>query len=119
MPFGSRGHRQGLALTVLLVTFGAGTGAQTPTAVTGIVRDQTGAVLQSATVELVPASGAALSTTTNAAGVFRFENVAPGQYELRAVFEGFSPPCACVSALGRRHPRRSCCASRISRNRLR
>ncbi|PYR61647.1 MAG: hypothetical protein DMF91_09225 [Acidobacteria bacterium] len=59
--------------------------------VTGIVRDQTGAVLQSATVELVPASGAARSTTTNAAGVFRFENVAPGQYELRAMFEGFKP----------------------------
>src|SRR5437870_12287182 len=89
MPFGSRGRGQGLALTVLLVTFGAGAGAQTPTAVTGIVRDQTGAGLHSATVELVPASGAAPSTTTNAAGVFRFENVAAGQYELPAVAEGF------------------------------
>ena len=91
MPFGSRGRGQALALTVLLVTFAAGAGAQTTTVVTGIVRDQTGAVLQSATVELVPASGVARSTTTNAAGVFRFENVAPGPYELRAMFEGFKP----------------------------
>lgn len=55
---------------------------QTPStvAVAGIVQDQTGAVLPSATVELV-----------NAAGAFGCARVAPGQYELRAGYDGFKP----------------------------
>ncbi len=60
-------------------------------AVSGVVQDQSGAVLQNATVELVAASGAVQTTTTDASGGFRFENVAPGQYELRTSFEGFKP----------------------------
>ena len=64
-------------------------------AVTGVVQDQTGAVLANATVELVSISGAASSvvqsTTADGTGTFRFENVAPGQYELRATYEGFTP----------------------------
>ena len=31
------------------------------------------------------------STTADGVGTFRFDNVAPGQYELRATFEGFKP----------------------------
>jgi hypothetical protein len=61
-------------------------------AVSGIVQDQTGAVLAAATVELVSASGAVLQTTAaDAGGAFRFERIAPGQYELRARYEGFRP----------------------------
>ena len=46
-------------------------------AVSGVVQDQTGAVLQNATVELVAASGAVQSTTTtDAVGAFHFANVA-------------------------------------------
>jgi hypothetical protein len=52
-------------------------------------------VLANATVELVSISGATStvvqSTTADGAGMFRFENVAPGQYELRATYEGFTP----------------------------
>ena len=41
-------------------------------------------------VELANASGAVVQTTAaDEAGVFRFERVAPGQYELRARYEGF------------------------------
>jgi hypothetical protein len=69
--------------------------AQTPVAVGGVVQDQTGAVLPAATVELVNAAGAVVQTVhTDAAGVFRFERVAPGGYELRAGYEGFKPATA-------------------------
>ena len=88
IQIGARTWQRWLVLAVFVLA-GAGAGAQTPAVVTGIVQDQTGAVLQKATVELIPASGTALSTTTDAAGAFRFDAVAPGQYELRAIVEGF------------------------------
>ena len=80
----------------LILWCAAGTmaGAQTPSpvVVSGIVQDQTGAVLPAATVELVNAAGAVVqATTADTAGAFRFERVAPGQYELRAGYEGFKP----------------------------
>ena len=60
--------------------------------VAGVVQDQSGAVLASATVDLVNASGAvAQSATADAVGIFRFDRVAPGTYRLRANFEGFKP----------------------------
>jgi hypothetical protein len=65
------------------------------TTVSGIVQDQTGAVLPAATVELLSASGVVERTTiSDQAGGFRFERVAPGQYELRAGYEGFKPAVA-------------------------
>jgi hypothetical protein len=68
---------------------------QTPVAVGGVVQDQTGAVLPAATVQLVNAAGAVVQTvSTDAAGAFRFERVAPGAYELRAGYEGFKPATA-------------------------
>ena len=73
-------------------------------AVSGVVQDQSGAVLQNATVELVAASGAVRSTTTtDAAGGFHFDNVAAGQYELRTSFEGFKPAAVRVR-VGARAP---------------
>src|ERR1700712_4910869 len=61
-------------------------------AVTGVVQDQTGAALPQATVELVNTAGAVLQTiTTDPAGAFRFDRVAPGAYELRAGYAGFNP----------------------------
>jgi hypothetical protein len=69
-------------------------GAQTssPVTVSGIVQDQTGAVLPAATVELVNGAGAVVQTATaDGTGAFRFDRVRPGQYELRAGYEGFKP----------------------------
>ncbi len=61
-------------------------------AVRGVVQDQTGAVLPGATVDLVASAGAVVqSTTANGDGAFAFEAVRPGQYQLLARFEGFSP----------------------------
>src|SRR5712691_10707442 len=68
--------------------------AQTPPSVTltGVLQDQTGAILPGGSVDLLTAAGAVVkSTKTDQAGVFRFETVAPGTYDLRAAFEGFAP----------------------------
>ena len=95
------------AIVVLLVFAAASSaGAQTATAgvVAGVVQDQTGAVLQGATVELVGAGGVlAQSTTADPSGAFRFEKVAAGQYELRARYEGFKSASARVR-VGSRPP---------------
>jgi hypothetical protein len=59
--------------------------------VTGLVQDQTGAVLAGATVELVDASGTTRQTAADSVGSFRFEGIRAGTYQLRARFEGFKP----------------------------
>jgi carboxypeptidase family protein len=60
--------------------------------VTGMVQDQTGAVLPAATVELLNGSGGLVQTgITDAGGSFRFERVPSGPYELRAGYVGFRP----------------------------
>jgi hypothetical protein len=87
-----------VALTLILCcAVAAPAAAQTtsPVAVSGIVQDQTGAVLPGATVELVNAGGTVVQTVTaDNGGAFRFERVAPGQYDLRAGYEGFKPATA-------------------------
>ncbi len=61
-------------------------------AVTGVVLDQTGAILPDAAVDLTTAAGiVAKSTTADGAGMFRFDGVPAGQYTLVARFEGFKP----------------------------
>jgi Carboxypeptidase regulatory-like domain len=80
--------------------------AQAPSAVavSGIVQDQTGAVLPAATVELMNTSGTIVQTVAaDTTGAFRFERVAPGQYELRAGYEGFKPARAKLR-VGNRSP---------------
>lgn len=60
--------------------------------VAGVVQDQTGAILAGAMVELIDGVGQPVETIrTDAVGLFRFERVAPGTYQLRATFEGFTP----------------------------
>jgi hypothetical protein len=84
-----------LAVLASITSTPASAQTPSPVAVAGIVQDQTGAVLTAATVDLVNASGAVVQTTaTDAAGLFRFERVAPGQYELRARYEGFKSATA-------------------------
>ena len=69
--------------------------------VTGVVQDQTGAVLPGADVDLTTSAGVAIqSTAARDDGTFRFDNVAQGQYRLVARFRGFDP--ASISAVFRR-----------------
>ena len=80
----------------------------------GVVQDQTGAVLPARPSSWSASSARASSsrsTTADGAGAFRFESVAPGQYELRASYEGLQ---AGVGTRARRHrgrrARRSSCS---------
>ena len=77
-----------VALAVVVATHAA---AQSPAvAVSGIVQDQTGGLLAGASIDLVNAAGAVVQTSSaDATGAFRFSAVTPGQYELRARYEGF------------------------------
>jgi hypothetical protein len=95
-----------VALALILVAVLRVSAQQRPSGpvVAGTVVDATGAVLPRGEVTLTAVSGGAVrTTTTDAAGTFRFEGVAPGRYDLRASFEGFRPGVAHVS-VGTRSP---------------
>src|ERR1700738_2316727 len=86
-----RSRRPWWVLLVILIARVAGAQTASQVSVSGIVQDQTGAVLQGATVELVTTAGAVAQTTSaDDSGAFRFDKVAAGPYELRARFEGFT-----------------------------
>ena len=71
---------------------------------TGVVVDATGAVLPHAGVELTGRGGRLVqSGDDRSAGVFRFERVPPGRYDVRATFEGFTPTIVRVT-VGARAP---------------
>ena len=59
--------------------------------VAGVVQDQTGAVLPGAaiTISAVPSTASPVQVTADQNGAFRFDRVAPGEYDLRADFPGF------------------------------
>ncbi|HTK28197.1 MAG TPA: TonB-dependent receptor [Vicinamibacterales bacterium] len=62
--------------------------------VSGVVQDQTGAVLPGATVQLQPAGATPAEpppVVTDSAGAFRFAHVAAGSYDLHVGFPGFAP----------------------------
>lgn len=60
--------------------------------VSGTVTDQNGALIVSATISLFRTdNGLALYASTNSSGEFRFEQLAAGQYSLRAEAPGFAP----------------------------
>ncbi len=84
-----------LCLWLVLSTLGLAQAPSPSVVVSGVVQDQTGSVLPGSTVDLVAPNGTVAQTTvTDGAGTFRFERVTPGQYELRAGFEGFKPSVA-------------------------
>src|SRR3989339_2069624 len=58
----------------------------------GIVKDSSGAVLPGVTVEARnPAGGAVATSITDAAGNYRFPALPPGEYEVTADLQGFTP----------------------------
>lgn len=91
------GSRHRLEIITLLILLGSSAlsyaqSAPARFAVTGTVQDQTGGMLPSAEVMLTGTADIPPRTaTTDASGVFRFEDVPAGAYELVARFEGFDP----------------------------
>ena len=80
-----------LAIGVLITLIGQP--APRAVAITGVVQDQTGAVLRGAAVMLSPAGAATViqQATTGPDGAFRFERITQGEYDIRTEFTGFSP----------------------------
>src|SRR5437870_6663977 len=76
-------------LCLLLVSLSGSAAAQQPT-ITGVIRDQTGAVISGATVVL-RSSHSSLTTTSGGAGEFSFFNIADVSGIVRATAIGFSP----------------------------
>lgn len=80
-------------MSLLITIFALVTSTYSQTArgvnLSGIVQDQTGAVIPSATVTLVGSTSEREVTATDSSGVFRFEGVVAGTYEVRAEFPGF------------------------------
>ena len=64
---------------------------ETTGTITGVVTDDSGAVLPGVTVTLKgPAAAGAPTTTTNAEGIYRFPNLAPGVYQITVELTGFT-----------------------------
>jgi hypothetical protein len=79
-------------LTIGVLAVLIGQSAPRTVAVAGVVQDQTGAVLPGAAVMLSPSGATGTQqTTTDQSGVFRFERIAPGEYDIRTEFPGFTP----------------------------
>lgn len=65
--------------------------AQATTSLSGTVADTSGAVVPGAAVKLdSPSTGVTRTTTTDKAGAYSFQQLAPGQYELTVSSQGFA-----------------------------
>src|SRR5579863_6840103 len=74
-----------------LLTAPTKAGAQDVASITGVITDQSGAVIAGADVTLVnPQTGTKYKTTTNEVGLYRINEVKPGPgYEIQFAHEGF------------------------------
>src|SRR3954468_5308933 len=94
-----------LCLVMLAPTAAPQQRPETSMSVSGSVRDQTGAVLRGATVELLNDDAAIAATTvTDANGTFRFDRVPRGSYKVHVGFAGFREATAPVRLSAARSP---------------
>jgi outer membrane receptor protein involved in Fe transport len=75
---------------VTLLSLSCAFAQETTGGIQGTVKDQSGAVISKATVEVTsPALMGAMKDTTDAAGAFRFAQLPPGEYTLTVNVQGF------------------------------
>jgi len=88
----SRRAAFGIVVLALVLSVASGLTAQDVASITGVVTDQTGAVLPGVDVTLTnPQTGVTYKTTTNATGSYTINQVKPGPgYKIEFAREGFS-----------------------------
>src|SRR4051812_801477 len=80
-----------LLLSIAGLMFPAATAQQATAAINGVVKDQTGAAIPNARVDLTNVNTAVVRTTsTNNDGFYAFPSITPGAYTLKASATGFS-----------------------------
>src|SRR5690349_10814482 len=79
--------------------------AQPSLVINGIVQDQTGAAFLGASVDLLKDGEQQRSVATDISGSFRFDNVQPGNYEVRTQKQGFKTDISKIT-VGTRSPGR-------------
>ncbi|WP_263408435.1 TonB-dependent receptor [Terriglobus tenax] len=90
-----RGRIFALALLTLILSVTTTFAQSTRGAVTGTVTDQSGAVIVAAKVDLTsPATNVTVTTVTNKAGVYRFDGVLVGDYNVSVEAQGFAKTLA-------------------------
>jgi hypothetical protein len=94
------------AITMLLLLLGVPQGgAPGAPPLRGVVRDQTGAVLQGARVDLTDESGGVVrSGATDGKGEYLLDRIPSGAYTLKVQFEGFRSATVRVRVAARRPP---------------
>ena len=85
--------RVSLSVTVLLTSAAALSSAAPAPAISGSVKDPSGAAVAGATIEFqtVPPAGGPKSVTTDSSGAFRIPDLPPGRYRIRIAHAGFAP----------------------------
>ena len=79
-------------LLTSLFVFVTGAAAQTPSGtLRGQVVDPSGAAVAGATVMVLPAQGAVITTTTNRDGSYEAKTLVPGKYTVQVFATGFAP----------------------------
>jgi len=79
-----------ILLPLILVLACVGAFAQANSEITGIVTDQTGAVVGGANITLIdPATGTTHTTVSSGAGLYDFSGLNPANYNLKVVAKGF------------------------------
>ena len=80
----------GCAALAFLVMGTPAAAQETRGSIEGTIKDSGGGVLPGATVEAAITGGTAVTTVTDARGVYRFPSLTPGTYSVKATMSGFS-----------------------------
>ena len=84
-------QRLGLAFLLLVAATDPVRAQEQTAAVEGTVRDAHGGGVPGATVRIEAATGLALESVSDRAGVYRFAALSPGRYALEAHLTAFAP----------------------------